>query len=81
MEDRGFSGLRYRDWMRACEKLGLTTDSSKGKGNHCKVCHPSTGKCFTLQKHIHRFISVRYFKKLLEWGFKEEDIWRALKRS
>jgi len=79
MEDRGLSGLKSNDWKRACEKLGLIVDCSKGKGSHCKVCHPDTKKCFTLQKKIHKFISIKYFKKLLEWDLPEKDIWNALK--
>lgn len=79
MNEKGFSGLKSSDWRKACKKLGLSIDSSKGKGSHCKICHPDTNKCFTLQKKIHKFISMKYFKKLLEWDISEEDIWNALK--
>jgi len=43
------------------------------------VKHPQTGHKYTIQKNLHKFINIKIFKKMLEWGFDEERIWEALK--
>jgi predicted RNA binding protein YcfA (HicA-like mRNA interferase family) len=75
----GFSDLKQSDWVRACRKLGLNVDCSKGKGSHCLITHPHTHKKYTLQKNLHKFLNIKIFKKMLEWGFSEDEIWQAIK--
>jgi len=43
------------------------------------VKHPQTGHKYTIQKNLHKFINIKIFEKMLEWGFDEERIWEALK--
>jgi len=74
-----FSDLKQNDWMRACKKLGLEVDCSRGKGSHCLITHPTTNAKYTLQKNLHKFINLKIFKKMMEWGFEEGKIWEALK--
>lgn len=64
--------------MRACRKLGLTIQTGSGSGSHVLIVHPATGRKYTLQYHLHKFINIKIFKKMLEWGFAEEQIWDAL---
>ena len=75
----GFSDLKQNDWIRACKKLGLVIDRSRGKGSHCLITHTQTNKQYTLQRNLHKFINIKIFKKMMEWGFQEDEIWRALK--
>lgn len=74
----GLSDLKQKDWIRACQKLGLEVDCSKGKGSHCLIINPQTHKQYTLQRKLHKFINIKIFKKLLEWGFEESAIMEAL---
>jgi len=32
-----------------------------------------------IRYNLHKFLNIKIFKKLLEWGFEEEEIWDALK--
>jgi predicted RNA binding protein YcfA (HicA-like mRNA interferase family) len=75
-----FSDITQKDWIKACKSLGLEVDSSRGKGSHCLVKHPTTGAKYTIQRNLsNKFINIKIFKKLLEWDFNEGQIWDALK--
>lgn len=78
MEGR-FSDLKQKDWIRAVRKLGLEVDCTRGKGSHCLIKHPQTGSKYTLQRNLHKFLNMKIFKKMMEWGFQENEIWDALK--
>jgi len=78
MPSRSFSDISQKQWIKACRKLGLQIESKSGKGSHVLIKHPSIGHKYTLQKSLHKFINIKIFKKLLEWGFEEEEIWSAL---
>ncbi len=78
MPKRSFSDIKQKQWRKACIKLGLEISTYSGKGSHILVKHPHTGSKYTIQKGLHKFINIKIFKKLLEWGFDEEDIWDAL---
>jgi len=78
MPNRNFSDISQKQWIRACKKLGLVVDTRSGKGSHVLIKHPEAGHRYTLQKSLHKFINMKIFKKLLEWGFDEEAIWEAL---
>lgn len=79
MSSHSFSDITQRQWINACLKLGLSVQEQAGKGSHVLVVHPQTSQKYTLQHNLHKFINIKIFKKLLEWGFEEEDIWKALK--
>jgi predicted RNA binding protein YcfA (HicA-like mRNA interferase family) len=78
MSNHSFSDITQDKWERACLKLGLTVESDHGKGSHFLVKHPQTGHKYTIQRNLHKFINIKIFKKMLEWGFDEDDIWDAL---
>lgn len=80
MPSRSFSDIKQSQWIKACKKLGLVVDTQSGKGSHVLVHHPNTGHKYTIQRDLHKFINMKIFKKMMEWGFEEEDIWKALKR-
>lgn len=79
MSGRSFSDITQTRWIRACQKLGLIVETGFGKGNHVRVTHPDTKRKYTIQYKLHKFINIKIFKKMLEWGFTEEEIWQALK--
>ncbi len=74
-----FSDITQKDWKRACIKLGLKVDCSRGKGSHFLVKHPETNAKYTIQQDLHKFLNIKIFKKMMQWGFTEADIWNALK--
>ena len=79
MPNGRFSDLKQKDWIRACRKLGLDVEIGRGKGSHCLIKHPRTNQKYTLQCHLHKFLNIKIFKKMLEWGFEEDDVWNALR--
>lgn len=79
MSSHSFSDITQADWIRACRKLGLGIETRSGKGSHLLVVHPQTQRKYTIQYHFHKFLNLKVFKKMLEWGFAEEQIWEALK--
>ncbi len=79
MPSRSFSDITQSQWIKACHKLGLIIESKHGKGSHVLVKHPQTEHKYTIQKNLHKFINMKIFKKMMEWGFEEETIWDALK--
>ena len=78
MSNRSLSDLQQRDWIRACQKLGLIVETSHGKGSHLLVKHPNDDRKYTIQVHLHRLINQKIFKQLIQWGFDEEKIWEAI---
>lgn len=79
MSSRSFSDITQAQWIRACRKLGLTIETGHGKGSHVLVTHPETQSKYTIQHRLHKFINMKIFKKMTEWGFEEDQIWDALK--
>lgn len=78
MSSRSFSDISQNDWLRAARKLGLTVETGHGKGSHALVVNPKTNSRYTIQHKLHKFINIKIFKKMLEWGIDEEKIWEAL---
>jgi len=78
MPSRSFSDVNQKQWRKACKKLGLVIETKSGKGSHVLVKHPKFEYKYTIQRNLHKFINIKIFKKLLEWGFDEEEIWDAL---
>ena len=74
------TNLSQKRWIKACKKLGLVVDTKKGKGSHIRVSHPNGGlHPLTIPNHTHKIINLAIYKALLEWGFEEEEIDKALK--
>lgn len=78
MSSRSFTDITQKQWENACLKLGLEVEKKYGKGSHILILHPKTGRKYTIQKKLHKFINIKIFKKLLEWGLEENDIWKVL---
>jgi len=76
---RSLSDIKQSDWIKACRKLGLEVNVKAGKGSHCLVKSPRSGEKYTIQRHLFNIVNLKIYKKLLEWGFKEEEIDKALK--
>ena len=79
MPSRSFSDISQSQWIKACTKLGLIVETKHGKGSHVLIKHPKTEHKYTIQNNLHKFINMKIFKKMMEWGFEEENIWDALK--
>ena len=79
MSSHSFSDITQTQWIKACLKLGLHVEMDHGKGSHVLVVHPHTQSKYTIQYHLHKYINIKVFKKMREWGFDEEQIWEALK--
>lgn len=72
--------LTQKRWKKACKKLRLEIDTTKGKGSHIRVMPPNgEGKPQTIPYNTHKIISAKLYKTLQEWGFSEEQIDKALK--
>lgn len=72
--------LNQKKWIRAFEKLGINIDTKKGKGSHARAFHPSGNfRPQTIPHKVNKFIGIELYKTLLEWGYSEEEIDRALK--
>ncbi len=79
MSSRSFSDITQSQWIRACQKLGLKVESGFGKGSHVRIEHLQTHAKYThakytIQHNLHKFINIKIFKKMMEWGFDEEMI-------
>ena len=73
--------LTQKQWLKACKKLGLNVDVKSGKGSHARVKHPSNSlRPLTIPHNTHKMIGLAVYKTLLEWGFSEEEIDKALKK-
>lgn len=75
-----FSNIKQRHWVSACGRLGLEVDKKRGKGSHYLVKNPASGAKFTIQKDLYNIANLKIYQKLLQWGFSEEEINKALKR-
>lgn len=75
---------KREDWFRAAEKLGLVITQPKGGSSHYAIRFPGydnfdiKGLISCVYDPVRRDISEKIFKKLLEKGYCEDDIWIAL---
>ena len=74
---KGFNQSQ-KDWIKACKRLGLVVDCRRGKGSHCLVKNPKSGAKTTIQYKLYNIANIKIYKKLIEWGFTEEEINNAL---
>lgn len=70
--------MTQKKWVKVCKRLGLTVDKKKGKGSHYRIIGPGN-RPQTLPADCHKFISIEIYKSLLEWGFSEEELDKAIK--
>lgn len=75
------SDLTQAQWINACKKLGLKVSTSRGNGSHARVYMGNNAKTppMTIQCHMNKLISQKIYKNLLEWGFTDKQIDKALK--
>jgi len=84
-ESRG--NIRFKDWVRAAGKLGLPVTSPSSGSSHRAIRRVGTSIDATLG--IESLVAVIYenmskqvngdvFKKVLQQGIAEDDIWKAL---
>lgn len=72
-------------WIKAAEELGLNVTQPKGGSSHYALRLPDyenwdiKGHISNVYDPIRKDISEAVFKKLLDKGYSEDDIWRALK--
>lgn len=73
------NNMTQKRWVKTCRRLKLTVDKKKGKGSHYLIINPTGGRPQTLPHDCHKFISIELYKSLLEWGFSEEEVDKAIK--
>ncbi len=72
-------------WIRAAGTLGLNVTQPKGGSSHYAIRLPGyensdiNGFISNVYDPMRKDISEAVFKRLLEKGYKEDDIWKALK--
>lgn len=71
-------------WIRAAWELGLEVTQPKGGSSHYVIRLPGykksdiKGVVSTVYDPVRRQVSEYIFKKLLDEGFEEDEIWRAI---
>ncbi len=83
-----WSGLRNikkkKIWIDAAQKLGLSTTCPSGGSSHIALRLPGfdradiKGHIANVYDPIRKDVSEIIFKKLLDQGYEEDDIWKAL---
>lgn len=72
-------------WIRAAGELGLKVTQSKGGTSHYAIRLPGyedwniKGLISNVYDPVRKDVSEIIFKKLLDKGYGEDDIWRALR--
>ncbi len=72
-------------WIEATKELGLNITQPKGGSSHYAIRLPGyenwdmKGYICNVYDPVRKDISESIFKKLLDKGYKEDDIWKALK--
>jgi hypothetical protein len=72
------SDLKQKDWIKACEKLGVEVNVKSGRGSHALIKRPGSSEKYTLQNDLHKILNQKYYKKLQDWGFSDSEINKAL---
>lgn len=78
--------IKKRDvWIRAAKKLGLKVTQPSGGSSHYAIRltkyenHDIKGLISVVYNPVRKDISEKIFKKLLDFGYSEDSIWKALK--
>ncbi len=77
---------RIKVWFTAVEKLGLTITQPKGGSSHYSIRFKGYENtdikgfiCTIYGNPVRKDVCEIVFKKLLDKGFKEDEIWKALR--
>ncbi|HBB49510.1 TPA: hypothetical protein DEQ22_00075 [Candidatus Nomurabacteria bacterium] len=77
--------LKTKDWLKAAENLYLKVTSPSGGTSHChSIRMPSIpvedirGLIATVYDGMSNQVHQKTFKKFLDFGFPEDQIWKAL---
>jgi len=77
--------LKTKDWLKAAENLNLKITSPSGGTSHCySIRLPAIpvndirGLITTLYENMSNQVHQKVFKSFLRFGFKEDEIWKAL---
>ena len=73
-------------WLKAAEKLGLKITRPSSGSSHCSIRNPDPkiplhdvrGLIATVYDGMSRQVNGKVFKRFLDYGIKEDDLWRAL---
>ncbi|KKU50168.1 MAG: hypothetical protein UX71_C0002G0139 [Parcubacteria group bacterium GW2011_GWA1_47_10] len=83
-------GCTQKDWIKACERLGLCVLPNAGRGSHCAVykdntCPPEDSSCcvVTIPQNVYPNFQRDLVKKVVAYGlasgkYTEGDVWKAL---
>ena len=75
---------RQRDWLNAAERLGFAINVSAGGTSHTTIRDKKypveniRGLVTTIQANLYKQINQHIFKQFMDFGIKEDEIWRAL---
>jgi len=82
---KSLDGVTQKNWESAADRLGLSFSYCYGKGSHAVIRDPQypdpadiRGLIVTVQKNLYKQANRSIFKKLIDWGISEDDIWKAL---
>lgn len=79
MPSESLADIKQRDWIRACRKLGVLILTKRGKGGHVLAKHPNNGTKYTIQHDLHKDLNKKIFNKLKQWGFTDDQVFKALR--
>jgi hypothetical protein len=76
--------IKENNWLKVAEKLELLVTTSKGGTSHTVIRLPSIpvedprGIIATIYAHMSKQVQGKVFKRFLDFGFSEDDIWKGL---
>ena len=77
--------VKAKDWLKAAENLYLLVTSPSGGTSHChNIRMPSIpiedirGLVATIYEGMSNQVNQKTFKKFLDFGFTEDQVWKAL---
>lgn len=82
---KSLGNIKCGDWKKAARELGLPVTAHSGGSSHFAIRKPGRETDYsteslitTIYEGMHKQINQIVFKRLLEYGLDEDDIWRAL---
>lgn len=84
----GMNNVDQADWIRAAHKLGLrVVHATSGTSHTITLRDPRNVDdddirtlISTVQTNLYKQANQAIFKKVVDFGIEEDDIWRALKK-
>ena len=79
------NNIKQNEWLKAGKRLDLIASSSSGKGSHGTLRDPKYSPddikslVITIPKNLYKEMNHVIFTQLLDHGFIEDQIWKALK--